>query len=481
MRWFHLVTCVLSVVVVALLLAGTASTQPAEQRDLDTMAFDRLVQAFRNTIQGAAVALFDDAEYGLQVRGATSLVPVSANPTTDADVDVQLGQTDLVLGQLALADTRLNLLILDACRTNPFAGRGLCAAAGGLTHMQASEGTRIASATQPSKAAQDGPDDQSPSTQALASAFRTPGLDWCAVSNETRLAVTQRRGGAQQPWVLSAPLAGPCAFAGTPDPRPPTAPAADPQGVPPAVASPQPPSPPLHAAHTEARGKAGAQDKHKGTPSSPGKSPPKQVLFEDTFDRDELGDLYEVLDPDPSRLALHDGKLLLVATEPSTNHVVLQKTFSGDFVATVPMTMQVTQGNGAGVSYSVDEKNALWLGVYGETPQWIAGSYIAPTFRGLHFGKTAGGQSHVMQQDTLQLGTRQLTGESPEPELWYLQLERKGVNYTARMSADAVAWTTIGTHVLRPKGGRLGFFARAGAHGRENTAAFGPLVIQGAE
>ena len=204
------------------------------QLDLDKTAFDRTVQEFGTAIQGARVALFYYAGHGVQVRGANYLVPVSANPTKEADVDFQLVNADLVLRQMEGAGTRLNLLILDACRNNPFAGRGVRATGGGLAQMQAPEGTLISYATQPGNVAQDGTDGHSPYTRALASALRKPGLDVFAVFNETGLDVKKRTGGAQQPWVSSSPLEGKFYFAGGP-PLPPTMPTSP--GSPPASAS----------------------------------------------------------------------------------------------------------------------------------------------------------------------------------------------------------------------------------------------------
>jgi len=58
--------------------------------------------------------------------------------------------------------TRLNLVILDAWRNNPFGGRGLRASGGGLAQMQAPEGTLISYATQPGNVVQDGDDGHSP-------------------------------------------------------------------------------------------------------------------------------------------------------------------------------------------------------------------------------------------------------------------------------------------------------------------------------
>jgi uncharacterized caspase-like protein len=192
----------------------------AAQLDLDKAAFDRAVQDFGNILQGASVSLFYYAGHGVQVRGSNYLVPVGANPTREADVDFQMVNADLVLRQMESAGTRLNLLILDACRNNPLAGRGLRATGGGLAQMQAPEGTLISYATQPGNVAQDGADGHSPYTRALAQAISTPGLDLFAVFNETGLAVKKQTGGTQQPWVSNSPIEGRFYF--TSDSTPPT-------------------------------------------------------------------------------------------------------------------------------------------------------------------------------------------------------------------------------------------------------------------
>jgi len=199
------------------------------QLDLDKTAFDRTVQDFGNAIQRARIALFYYAGHGIQVRGSNYLVPVSANPTKEADVDFELLNADLVLRQMEGAGTRLNLLILDACRNNPLAGRGLRATGGGLAQMKAPEGTLISYATQPGNVAQDGTNGHSPYTAALASAFRKPGLDLFAVFNQTALEVKKRTGGEQQPWMASSPIEGQFYFASAPEQQP----AKPPQPLPP--------------------------------------------------------------------------------------------------------------------------------------------------------------------------------------------------------------------------------------------------------
>jgi uncharacterized caspase-like protein len=138
------------------------------QLDLDKPGFDRAVQSFGQELQGAEVALFYYAGHGVQVRGGNYLVPVNANPTRESDVDFQMLDANLVLRQMESSGTRLNLVILDACRNNPFGGRGLRSTTGGLAQMQAPEGTLISFATQPGNVAVDGNDGHSPFTKALA-------------------------------------------------------------------------------------------------------------------------------------------------------------------------------------------------------------------------------------------------------------------------------------------------------------------------
>ncbi|MBR0935487.1 caspase family protein [Bradyrhizobium jicamae] len=190
------------------------------QIDLDKPAMDIAVQSFGRQVQGADVALFYYAGHGVQVSGSNYLVPVGANATREADVDFQMLDVNLVLKQMQGSGTRLNMVILDACRNNPFGGRGLRAADGGLAQMRAPDGTLISYATQPGNVALDGTDGHSPYTKALASTIRQAGLDIFQTFNQVGLAVKRETGGAQQPWVSSSPIDGTFYFV------PPAAPAA---------------------------------------------------------------------------------------------------------------------------------------------------------------------------------------------------------------------------------------------------------------
>jgi Caspase domain len=178
------------------------------QLNLEKPAFDRSVQEFGRAIIGADVALFYYSGHGLQVQGVNWLVPVDANPARLQDLDFQMISADLVLRQMRDAGTRLNIMILDACRNNPFGSGGLRAASSGLAQMTAPEGTLISYATQPGSVARDGSGTNSPFTAALAKAMQQPGLDIFRVFNQVGLGVQEATGGEQQPWVASSPISG---------------------------------------------------------------------------------------------------------------------------------------------------------------------------------------------------------------------------------------------------------------------------------
>jgi uncharacterized caspase-like protein len=178
------------------------------QIDLDKAGMDNAIASFGSQVVGANVALFYYAGHGVQIRNSNYLVPVSANPTREADVYVQMIDIALVLSQMEGSGTKLNLVILDACRNNPFGARGLRGTVSGLAQLHAPEGTLISYATQPGNVAIDGSDGNSPYTKALAQTIRRSGLDIFQTFNEVGLAVKRATGGEQQPWLSSSPIDG---------------------------------------------------------------------------------------------------------------------------------------------------------------------------------------------------------------------------------------------------------------------------------
>ncbi len=187
------------------------------QLDLRKGDIDKVVQEFGRELPGADVALFYYAGHGIQSKGSNYLVPIDANPVREADIDFQMLNVSLVMQEMEDSGTKLNLIILDACRNNPFAIRSLRGPVRGLAQMQVPEGTLISYATQPGNVAQDGSDGHSPYTRALATVIRRPGLDIFQTFNEIGLAVKRATGGTQEPWVASSPIEGKFYFAGLAD------------------------------------------------------------------------------------------------------------------------------------------------------------------------------------------------------------------------------------------------------------------------
>jgi outer membrane protein OmpA-like peptidoglycan-associated protein len=178
------------------------------QTDLDRAGFERAIRQFGAQLTDGSVALFYYAGHGLQFQGANYLVPVTANPVTAADIDFELIDAQTVLRQMEVAGSSLNIVILDACRNNPFDRGGLRDAGQGLAVMRAPRGTLISYATQPGNVAMDGTTGHSPYTSALAEVLRRPGLPVSEVFNEVGLLVDRATSGRQQPWVASSPLDG---------------------------------------------------------------------------------------------------------------------------------------------------------------------------------------------------------------------------------------------------------------------------------
>jgi uncharacterized caspase-like protein len=174
----------------------------------DRAAMERAIRDFGKRLRGGTVGLFYYAGHGVQMEGENYLVPVTADVEDAADVKYELISVEYVLDEMKNAGNRLNIVVLDACRNNPFGGRGLRALTRGLAVMQAPAGTIISYATQPGNTATDGTGENSPFTKALTTAMKKPGLSVFDTFNEVGLAVKAATDGQQQPWVANSPIEG---------------------------------------------------------------------------------------------------------------------------------------------------------------------------------------------------------------------------------------------------------------------------------
>jgi formylglycine-generating enzyme required for sulfatase activity len=147
-----------------------------------------------------AVGLFYYAGHGIQSNGNNYLIPVDAKLGKKSHLEIYGVNANWVLAQMEEAKNPLNLMVLDACRNNPFGRSWQRGINQGLARMDAPRGTMIAYATRPGKVAADGTGANSPYTRALAKAMVKPGLTLSDVFIETRNTVMASTGGNQVPW-----------------------------------------------------------------------------------------------------------------------------------------------------------------------------------------------------------------------------------------------------------------------------------------
>lgn len=176
--------------------------------DPDRLALEAGVRRLGQRARGADAAFFFFAGHGLEASGRNWLLPAPAEIRSDRDLRFEALDVDSVLEQLDGA-ARLSILVLDACRDNPFrkrlqaSGRG-APAASGLGQASATVGTLLAFATAPGTVADDGRGRNSPFTTALLKRIETPGLEIRQLMAEVRREVREATQGRQVPWENSA-------------------------------------------------------------------------------------------------------------------------------------------------------------------------------------------------------------------------------------------------------------------------------------
>ena len=179
----------------------------AEQREME-----RAIGEFGRRLRGGGIGLFYYAGHGMQVDGENYLLPVDANPMSESDLRYEAVPVGKLLNQMADAGNGMNLVILDACRNNPFA-RSFRSVSKGLAQVTAPTGTFISYATAPGSVAADGEGGNGLYTERLAAHMVTPGLSLENVFKRVRGDVMQASAGKQVPWDSSS-VTGDFYFAG---------------------------------------------------------------------------------------------------------------------------------------------------------------------------------------------------------------------------------------------------------------------------
>lgn len=175
--------------------------------DLDREAMADKLRLFAAKADNADTVLYFYAGHGIQLDGKNYLIPTDADLNNEMDVKLSTLDIDLMLQQTPVT-ARVKLVLLDACRNNPFKeqiarslGKTRSAAVGnGLAEMKPTFGTMIAYATGPGEVALDGDTHNSPFTTALLKYLPEAGLEIGQAMTRVRAAVYEDTGNRQLPW-----------------------------------------------------------------------------------------------------------------------------------------------------------------------------------------------------------------------------------------------------------------------------------------
>jgi mannose/fructose/N-acetylgalactosamine-specific phosphotransferase system component IIB len=163
------------------------------------------VEAFSRELRQGGVGLMYYAGHGVQVDGQNYLIPLDARLEQAVDVKYQTIPAGWIIERMENAGNELNIVVLDACRDNPFS-RSWRSIYRGLAGIQAARGTLIAYATEPGGVAQDGSDRNGIYTKYLLEYIAEPGWTVERVFKQVRIAVVNETRGKQIPWESSSLL-----------------------------------------------------------------------------------------------------------------------------------------------------------------------------------------------------------------------------------------------------------------------------------
>ena len=172
--------------------------------DADKRKMEQSIREFGKQLKRQkGVGLFYYAGHGMQIEGENYLLPTDINPSNEFDVTYDAVPVGKLLGQMEVAGNGMNMVILDACRNNPFA-RSFRSSSRGLAQVVAPTGSFISYATAPGQVASDGDGKNGLYTEKLLKHMTTPGLTLERVFKQVRMDVQKASNSRQVPWDSSS-------------------------------------------------------------------------------------------------------------------------------------------------------------------------------------------------------------------------------------------------------------------------------------
>ncbi|BCG90029.1 hypothetical protein MesoLj113c_61390 [Mesorhizobium sp. 113-3-9] len=179
-------------------------------KDLTKLQFEKQFRNYLAAADGADLSVVYYSGHGFQIGGENFLIPVDASLKNAADIEVQAVKLNDVLQQLR-AKSKIQVIILDACRNNPFPRKDywlrdqlITAENTGLAQVKSSLNTLIAFATEPGAVAYDGAGDLSPFSSAFSRRALAPNQEIRTVMAAVRRDVVEATDGKQVPWENSS-------------------------------------------------------------------------------------------------------------------------------------------------------------------------------------------------------------------------------------------------------------------------------------
>jgi len=173
------------------------------KKNADQRTMEDTIRYFGKQLRGGGIGLFYFAGHGMQVDGRNYLIPINAKIDSESDVKYEAVDAGRVLGKMEDAENQINIVILDACRNNPFS-RNFRSRQRGLARMDAPKGSLIAYATAPGEVAADGPERNGIFTKYLMKHMIEPNLPIELVLKQARIDVARATGERQIPWEASS-------------------------------------------------------------------------------------------------------------------------------------------------------------------------------------------------------------------------------------------------------------------------------------
>lgn len=167
--------------------------------DLTYQQMHAVIEGFGSSLTPDGVGLVFYAGHGMQNNGENYLVPINADIKAENEIRYKAVNAGLILAKMEQVKSRINILILDACRNNPFA-RSFRSSSSGLFSMTAPAGTLVAYSTGPGKVAEDGDGRNSIYSKALAEAIQQEGLTIEETFKKVRSQVRDRTNNRQITW-----------------------------------------------------------------------------------------------------------------------------------------------------------------------------------------------------------------------------------------------------------------------------------------